>query len=123
MRFIESNPNFPFSKAVVCSGETLETVLVAINAGETKPVEGGPAAEMKHIFAQLDELLGNEGLSRAHVVSARLYLEEVNRDIAEVNEVWKEYFGDLKPNRRAYGVDLQVGMLVEACFVAEYPDS
>ena len=31
------------------------------------------------------------------------------------------YFAAHPPNRRAYGVDLQVGMLVEAAFVAELP--
>jgi hypothetical protein len=51
-----------------------------------------------------------------------LYLQHVNRDIAEVNKVWAEYLGEHPVNRRAYGVDLQNGMLVEAGFVAEFPE-
>jgi hypothetical protein len=43
------------------------------------------------------------------------------RDIAEVNSVYREYFQTHPPNRRAYGVTLQSGMLIEAAFVAELP--
>ncbi len=32
-----------------------------------------------------------------------------------------QYFGAHAPCRRAYGVDLQAGLLVEAAFVAEFP--
>ncbi|MCE5310706.1 MAG: RidA family protein, partial [Acidobacteriales bacterium] len=73
------------------------------------------------IFRQLDEVLAAAGVDKTAVVSARLYLQEVMRDIAAVNEVYKEYFGTHPPNRRAYGVDLQAGMLIEAAFVAELP--
>ena len=41
MEFIRSNPNFPFSAAVVHRGKVLETVLTGIQLGETTPIEGG----------------------------------------------------------------------------------
>ena len=123
MRFINSRTDFPFSDAVIHSGRVLETVLTAIPKGQKTPVAGGPQAEMREIFRRLDEILAQAGVEKTAVVSARLYLQEVNRDIAAVNEVWAEYFGSHPPNRRAYGVDLQKGMLVEAGFVAEIPDS
>ena len=85
------------------------------------PVPGGPAAELREIFRQLDEVLASAGVTKTAVVSTRLYLQHVTRDIAEVNDVYKEYFGSHPPNRRAYGVDLQSGMLVKAVFVAELP--
>ena len=121
MEFIRSNPDFPFSSAVIHSGKVLETVPTPIPPGGTKPVDGGPAAEMREIFRQLDEILDEAGLSKANLCSARIYLEHVNRDVAEVNEAWQEYLGDHPVNRRCYGVDLQAGMLVEAGFVAEFP--
>src|SRR5690606_34222086 len=102
-------------------GRLLETVITGIPDGSSKPVAGGAAAEMREIFRQLDDILVQAGLNKTHIASARLYLQEVNRDIAEVNAVYKEYFGSHPPCRRAYGVDLQVGMLVEAAFVAEFP--
>lgn len=121
MQFLFTNPDFPFSSAVIHSGRTLETVITSIPRGAAAPVQGGVAAEMREIFRQLDEVLTAAGVDRYSVVSARLYLQEVNRDIAAVNAVYREYFGSHAPNRRAYGVDLQAGMLVEAAFVAELP--
>jgi enamine deaminase RidA (YjgF/YER057c/UK114 family) len=119
MQFIFTNPEFPFSQGVVHSGQVLETVLTGIPRGNRTPVPGGALAEMREIFRQLDLVLAEVGLTKLSIASVRLYLQDVNRDIAAVNEIYKEYFGSHAPNRRAYGVDLQVGMLVEAAFVAE----
>lgn len=121
MKFIGTNPNFPFSSAVIYSGRTLETVLTGIPTGEKSPVAGGVTAELREIFRQLDQILVAAGVDKTAIVSARLYLQDVLRDIAEVNNVYKEYFGSHPPNRRAYGVNLQSGMLIEAAFVAECP--
>ncbi len=122
MQFIRSNDVTPFSSAVIHSGKVLETVLVAMPPGESKPVAGGAGAEMREIFRQLDEILDEAGLERTNICSARIYLQDVLRDVGQVNEVWKEYFGTHPPNRRCYGVQLQAGMLVEAGFVAEFPE-
>lgn len=121
MKFLRTSPDFPFSAAVIHSGRTLETVLTSIAPGETFPVPGGPGAELREIFRQLNDVLASAGVDKTAIVSVRLYLQNVMRDIAEVNAVYKEYFGTHPPNRRAYGVDLQSAMLVEAAFVAELP--
>jgi enamine deaminase RidA (YjgF/YER057c/UK114 family) len=99
----------------------MEAVLTGIPPGANAPVAGGAGAEMQEIFRQYDELLKEAGVDRTAVVSVRLYLQDVVRDIAEVNAIYSEYFGSHPPNRRAYGVDLQTGMLVEAAIVAELP--
>ena len=124
MEFIGSNLDRPFSSAVIHSGRVLETVLTGIKPGTTTPVEGGAAMELREIFRQLDEVLATAGVDKTSVCSARIYLQHVNRDVGEINKVWKEYFGthpSAEPpllRRR----DLQSGMLVEAGFVAEMPD-
>jgi len=121
MQFIDSRQDFPISKAVIHNGKVLETVLTAIPKGQTKPVEGGAGAEMREIFSQLDVILAEAGLDKTNLCTARLYLENVLGDVAEVNEAWTEYLGGHPVCRRCYGVDLQSGMLVEAAFVAEFP--
>ena len=121
MEFIGTKPDFPFSSAVIHQGKVLETVLTGIPPDGDGPVSGGPGAEMREIFRQLDEILAKAGLDKTHVCSARIYLHDVLRDVAEMNEVYGEYFGSHPPNRRCYGVTLQAGMLVEAGFVAEFP--
>jgi 2-iminobutanoate/2-iminopropanoate deaminase len=119
MQFINTSKSFPFSTAVIHSGRTLETVLTGIPPDEGKPVSGGVCAEIREIFRQLDLVLAEAMIARTAIVSVRLYLQDVVRDIAAVNVVYKEYFGTHPPNRRAYGVNLQAGMLIEAAFVAE----
>lgn len=119
MQFLQTSNTFPFSGAVIYSGRTLETVLTGIPDDDAKPVPGGVVAELKEIFRQLDEVLAEAGVDKTAVVSVRLYLADVLRDIAAVNAAYKEYFGTHPPNRRAYGVVLQSGMLIEAAFVAE----
>lgn len=121
MEFLRTSPDFPFSTAVIHSGRTLEAVLTGIPAGSKAPVPGGVSEELREIFRQLDEILAIAGVTRTAVCSVRLYLEHVLRDIGAVNAVYREYFGAHPPNRRAYGVALQSGMLIEAAFVAELP--
>jgi 2-iminobutanoate/2-iminopropanoate deaminase len=122
MEFLFTSESFPFSTAVIHSGRTLETVLTGIPVGGSKPVTGGVVAELEEIFRQLDTVLAKAGVTKTSIVSVRLYLQEVVRDVAAVNVAYKEYFGTHPPNRRAYGVNLQAGMLIEAAFVAELPD-
>ena len=119
MEFLRTSCDFPFSAAVIHSGRTLETVLTGIPPGDKVPVRGGAGSELREIFRQLDEILEMAGVKKTAIVSARLYLQHVLQDISEVNTVYREYFGAHPPNRRAYGVELQSGMLVEAAFVAE----
>ncbi len=113
--------DFRIDGAVITSGRLLETVLTGIPDDAQHPVPGGVAAETREILRQLDEVLAAAGVDKTAVASARLYLEHVNRDIAEVNAVYREYFGAHRPIRCAYGVELQSGMLIEAAFVAELP--
>jgi 2-iminobutanoate/2-iminopropanoate deaminase len=121
MQFLQTSKTFPFSVAVIHSGKTLETVLTSIPPGQSKPVAGGVGAELREVFRQLDEILALAGVTKRSIVSARLYLQDVLKDIGEANQIYREYFGDHPPNRRAYGVTLQSGMLIEAAFVAEIP--
>jgi 2-iminobutanoate/2-iminopropanoate deaminase len=121
MKFINTRGSFPFSDAVIHSGRVLETVLTGIPPGADRPVSGGVAEELQEIFRQLDAILLQAGVTKAAIASVRLYLADVNRDIAMVNKTYAEYFGSHPPSRRAYGVTLQLGMLIEAAFVAELP--
>jgi enamine deaminase RidA (YjgF/YER057c/UK114 family) len=122
MKFLRTSKAFPFSAAVIHRGATLEAVLTGIPPGSTTPIAGGIKVELSEIFRQPDELLAEAGVDKSAVVSVRLYLQDVNAEIAAANEVYCEYFGNHPPNRRAYCVDLQVGMRIEAAFVAELPD-
>jgi len=119
MQFIDSDREFPISSAVVHGGRVFEAVVTGIPDGSSSPVAGGAGAEMREAFRQLDLLLAEAGVDRLAVCTARLYLQDVRADIAAVNTAWRDYFGSHPVCRRAYGVELQAGMLVEAAFTAE----
>jgi enamine deaminase RidA (YjgF/YER057c/UK114 family) len=121
MRFIDSRSDFPVSNAVIYSGHVFQAVLTGIPKGETKPVPGGAATEMREIFRQLDRTLSEVGIDRTQIVSVKLYLQDLSRDLKAVDRVYAEYFGSHSPNRGVYGVDLQPGTLIEAWFVATVP--
>ena len=121
MQFIDSDTAFPISSAVVHNGRVFEAVVTGIPDGASRPVEGGVVEEMREIFRQLDVLLAAAGVDRYAVCIARLYLQDVLTEISAVNLVWQEYFGTHPVVRRAYGVQLQSGMRVEAAFTAELP--
>ena len=121
MLFIDSDRAFPISSAVVHGGRIFEAVVTGIPDGQSKPVAGGAAAEMREAFRQLDLLLKEAGVDRNAICTARLYLQDVLAEIGQVNVVWKEYFGSHPVVRRAYGVVLQSGMRIEAAFTAEIP--
>jgi enamine deaminase RidA (YjgF/YER057c/UK114 family) len=113
--------SFPICDAVVYTGRIMETVITPIPDGQSTPVPGAAREHMIEICKQLDEVLALCHAKRQHVVSVRLYLADVNRDIAQVNEVYKAYFAGCSPMRIAVGVQLQAGMLVEAAFLTELP--
>jgi 2-iminobutanoate/2-iminopropanoate deaminase len=117
--FVNPGKSFPICDYVVYRGRVMETVIVPILDGDEKPVPGGPAAETREVFRQLDEVLAAAGATKQNVVSVRLFLQNVNRDIATVNEVYKTYFAGCSPMRMAVGVELQAGMLIEAAFTVE----
>ncbi len=121
MHFIDSDLDFPISSAVVHNGRVFEAVVTGIPDGDSKPVAGGAASEMRECFRQLDLLLAAAGVDRSCICTARLYLQDVVGEIRDVNVFWKEYFGNHPVVRRAYGVQLQSGMRVEAAFTAELP--
>tara|TARA_B100000809_G_scaffold48140_1_gene42857 strand:+ start:505 stop:693 length:189 start_codon:yes stop_codon:yes gene_type:complete len=47
MEFIKSNPDFPFTFAVIHNVKVLETVLGAIPPGGSEPFVGGPAVDLQ----------------------------------------------------------------------------
>ena len=80
MEFLFTSKTFPFSGAVIHSGRTLETVITGIPRGESKPVEGGVAAEMREIFRQLVEAA--PGIAAQHgvtVVTGPVHLDPAHK--------------------------------------------
>ncbi len=121
MKCIDVRTDFPVSNAVTYCGNIFQAELNGIPEGETKAVPGGAAAETREIFSKLDRMLSELGVARTDVVSVKLYLQNLERDLAVIDPIYAEYFGSHCPTRGVYGVDLQPGLLVEAAVVANVP--
>lgn len=119
---INPSSNFPICDAVIYGGSgkrILETVLVPQKDGEPDVVPGGAGPQMQEICSQIDEVLGWVNADKTAVVSMRLFLQDVNRDIKAVNEVYQAYFGSHTLMRIAVGCELQGNMLVECAITCE----
>lgn len=81
--------------------------------------EGGVAEHMKQALSNLDRVLAAAGASREDVVQCRIYLSDIS-GWDEINEVYREFFGDHRPARIVVPAGpLHFGCLTEIEAVAE----
>lgn len=100
---ILGKPGAPYAKAVKANGFLFVSGNVAVNPKTGKVPEGGIKGQTRQILDNLKELLESLGSSMDDVVKVNIYLVNV-RDFSDMNEVYKEYFGDEPPTRTTVGV-------------------
>ena len=118
-------PVAPFSHAVEVDGWVLLTGQMPTDPDDPdKPLPDGIAAQTARVMDNLIIVLKGVGLELSHVVQARVYLTDFERDYAAMNETYRSYFpADRLPARTCVGVSgLAVGALVEIDMVARRPD-
>lgn len=117
-------PVAPFSHAVETDGWVLLTGQMPTNPdAPDAPLPTGIQAQTRRVMDNLEIILKGIGLDRSHVVQCRCYLTEFERDYAEFNETYQNYFPtDRRPARTTVGVTaLAVGALVEIDCMARRP--
>jgi len=89
--------------------------LCGLTGGDiSKDVQG----QTRDVLAKIDACLKHFGTDKSKLLSAVIYLDDLRRKPA-MNEVWKEWLGDLKrPARACIGVQLELGTQVEIMVVA-----
>lgn len=114
----------PFSHAVECDGWVQLTGQMPTDPDDdAKPLPDGVEAQTRRVMDNLIIVLGELGLGLEHVLSARVFITEFERDYEAMNAVYKSYFpaGRL-PARTCVGVTaLARGALVEIDMVARRP--
>jgi len=118
------NPVAPFSHVVEADGWLFLTGQMPIYPGEPdRPLDEGVEAQTRRTIDNLIIVLEGMGLDLSHVVQARVYLTEFDRDYGAMNETYQSYFPpDRRPARTCIGVSgLAVGALVEIDMVAKRP--
>lgn len=124
--FLASGPRpvAPFSHAVEADGFVFVTGQMPTDPGAPDALlPAGIEAQLKRVIENLRIVLGGVGLGLEHVVMARIYLTEFERDYAALNALWPSFFApDRLPARTTVGVTaLAVGALVEIDLVAKRP--
>jgi 2-iminobutanoate/2-iminopropanoate deaminase len=114
-------PVAPFSHAVEANGFVFITGQMPTDpANPDAPLPEGIAAQTRRVLENLRIVLEGVGLGFENVTFARIYLTEFQRDYAELNRTYLEYFEAGKlPARTTVGVTgLAVGALVEIDLIA-----
>ena len=117
-------PVAPFSHAVEADGFVFVTGQMPTDpAAPDAPLPDGVEAQTRRVIENLKIVLGGIGLGLEHVVMARIYLTQFERDYAALNALWPSFFETGKlPARTTVGVTaLAVGALVEIDLVARRP--
>ena len=117
-------PVAPFSHATEANGFVFVTGQMPTDpAAPDAPLPDGVEAQTTRVVENLQIVLSGVGLGLEHVVMARIYLTQFERDYAALNRLWPSFFapGQL-PARTTVGVTaLAVGALVEIDLVAARP--
>lgn len=117
-------PVAPFSHAVETDGWVFLTGQMPTDPQDPQaPLAEGIEAQTRRVMDNLVLVLDGLGLGLEHVISARAFLTEFERDYAAMNAVYRSYFPvDRLPARTCVGVTgLAVQALVEIDFIAKRP--
>ena len=76
--------------------------------------------QTKQTLAKVDALLAEAGIDKSRILEARIWIKDMNRDFADMNQVWNEWV-DPKNKAARYCVESNLAkpsMLVEIQVVA-----
>ncbi|WAC29580.1 RidA family protein [Ancylobacter sp. SL191] len=117
-------PVAPFSHAVESDGWVFITgQMPTWPDDDSRPLPEGVEAQTRRVMDNLVIVLDGLGLDLSHVVQARVYLTEFQRDYPAMNAAYASYFPtDRRPARTCVGVTgLAREALVEIDLVARRP--
>ena len=115
-------PVAPYSHAVEADGWILVTGQLATDPDDdTTPLPDGVEAQTVKTMENLKRVLAGLDLGFEHVLQARVFITEFERDYAAMNAVYARYFpDDRRPARTCIGVTgLARGALVEIALVVK----
>lgn len=103
----------PYSQAIKAGGLLFVSGQVALQPGASEPVSDTIGEQTDQVFANLRATLEAAGSSLDRIVKTTVYLTDLG-DFQAMNEVYKQYVGELPPARATIEVSkLPAGSLVE----------
>lgn len=104
-------PGGPYSQAIASSNILAISGQVGINPA-TGEAPAGVIAQARQALANLEAILAAAGAKKRDVVKTTCFLTDIN-DFPIFNEEYKAFFGDHRPARSTFGVQLFGGYVVE----------
>lgn len=108
----------PYEQGIKFNGFLFTSGQIALDPATGKMIEGDVSAQTRQVLENLKAVLEAGGSSLGRVVKATVYLTDLN-SFAQMNEVYAEYLGKVKPARSTVGVaTLPRSAIVEIDLVA-----
>jgi len=103
----------PYSQAIRAGGLLFVSGQVALQPGSSEPVSDAIGEQTEQVFANLRAILEAAGSGLDRIVKTTVYLTDLG-DFQAMNEVYKQYVGELPPARATIEVSkLPAGSLIE----------
>mmetsp|Transcript_25755 Transcript_25755/g.71930 ORF Transcript_25755/g.71930 Transcript_25755/m.71930 type:complete len:171 (+) Transcript_25755:3-515(+) len=111
-------PVGPYSQAVQVAGTLYCSGQIALDPTTGDMINDNVQDETRQIFVNMDAVLKEAGTTKDRIVRCTVFLVDLN-DFGLVNEIYAEYFGDVKPSRSCVQVSaLPKGAKVEIDCIA-----
>jgi 2-iminobutanoate/2-iminopropanoate deaminase len=102
----------PYSQAIKAGSLLFLSGQIPIDPASGNLVSGGIEPQTRQVFQNIGEILKAAGASFDHVVSAAVFLADMN-DFGKMNEIYATYFSAPAPARAT----VQVARLPKDCLV------
>ena len=99
LTLIGTAEGLPLSAAVVLDGVAYVSGQVGFNPGTTELAGDDIASQARQTMANLDAVLAQAGTSRQRVLRCGVYLKDIGRDYAAMNECYLDWLGAHRPAR------------------------
>lgn len=110
----------PYSQGTFAEGFVFVSGQIPLNPNSGALVEGDIKAKTKQVIDNIEAILHAAGSSLQHVVRADIFLKNLKRDFAQVNEEYaKRFNGPVAPARQTIEVsELPLGADIEISCIA-----
>lgn len=117
--FTDTIPAGHYTPGIISNGTLYVSGQTSVDPATGKPAAGGLKAETIMALKKIEAVLKAAGVTKEAVVMCRVYITSANL-WGEVNDAYKEFFGDHKPARVTVPIkELNHGCLVEIEAIAE----
>lgn len=105
-------PGGSYSHGVVANGFLYTCGMGPVDPATGKTVEGGIAEQTRQTLKNLQTILAERGVALASVIKVTAHLQDLHRDFATYDAVYREFFSAPFPVRTTVGSEL-MNILVE----------